>query len=339
VKKLLNSLYITRQDSYLHKERDTLVIEHRRKKLLQLPAHSVGDIHCFGQVMVSPPLMGYCGEQGIGLSFFSEQGRFLARVQGRQSGNVLLRRQQYRESDRAPEQIARMIIAAKLANSRRVLLRHQRNHGESAPVAGAAQHIAQLLKQVQHCDDMNRLRGLEGDAAARYFGVFAELIRPQVREQFPFSGRNRRPPQDAVNALLSFLYSLLTQEISSALQGVGLDPYVGFLHVDRPGRVSLALDVLEEFRASWADRLALSLINRQQVGADDFVTEASGAVRLKDEARKAVLTAYQSRKQEEIRHPFFNEKVSLGLLPHCQALLLARHLRGDLECYPPFSLR
>jgi CRISPR-associated protein Cas1 len=339
MKKLLNSLYITRQESYLHKERDTLVIEHRRKKLLQLPAHSVGDIHCFGQVMVSPPLMGYCGEQGIGLSFFSEQGRFLARVQGRQSGNVLLRRQQYREADRDPLAVAKPIIAAKLANSRQVLLRQQRNHGESQTLTEAARHIAQLLKQVQHCDDINRLRGLEGDGAASYFGVFSELIRPQVREQFPFRGRNRRPPKDAVNALLSFLYSLLTQEISSALQGVGLDAYVGFLHVDRPGRASLALDVLEEFRASWADRLALSLINRQQLRGIDFVVEASGAVRLTDDARKTVLTAYQARKQDEIRHPFLNEQVSFGLLPHVQALLLARHLRGDLACYPPFSQR
>lgn len=338
MKKLLNTLYITRQESYLHKERETIVVKNGDNKLGQFPALTIGGICCFGQVSVSPFLMGYCAEQGIGLSFYTEYGRFLARVQGRQSGNVLLRRTQYRWADDSEKavSIARLMVAAKIANARSVLLRELRNHGENAVLTLVVEKLAISLRRVKSAASVPEVMGMEGDAAANYFSVFNELLRGSG---FVFGGRIKRPPVDPVNALLSFVYSLITQECVSALQGVGLDPYVGFLHQDRPGRPSLALDLLEEFRAAWADRFVLTLINRRQVQLDDFVIEASGAVRLKDDARKTLLTAYQERKQVEIQHPYLEEPVPVGLLPHCQALLLARHIRGDTEFYPPYILK
>lgn len=338
MKKLLNTLYITRQESYLHKERETIVVKHGDNKLGQFPALTVGNILCFGQVSVSPFLMGYCGEQGIGLSFYTEYGKFLARVQGKQTGNVLLRRAQYRwaDDDGKSTAVARLMVAAKIANSRSVLMRELRNHGDNPVLQSAVEKLATSLRRAEHARSVEEAMGIEGDAANAYFGVFNELIRGSG---FAFGGRVRRPPTDPVNALLSFVYSLITHECASALQGVGLDPYVGFLHKDRPGRVSLALDLLEEFRASWADRFVLTLINRRQIQLSDFVTEASGAVRLTDDARKKLLTAYQERKQTEINHPYLEEPVSVGLLPHCQAMLLARHIRGDTEYYPPYLVK
>lgn len=338
MKKLQNSLYVTRQETYVHKERETIVIKQKKEKLAQFPAHAIANIHCFGQVSVSPPLMGYCGEEGIGLAFFSEYGKFLARIQGRQSGNVLLRRAQYRASDEESKRLslARSVVAAKIANSRRILQREIRNSGGNVKITGAVERLGNCLRRAKNPVSVDSLRGVEGEAAAVYFGVFGELLKPT---NFCFEGRVRRPPTDPVNALLSFLYTLVTQEISSSLQGVGLDPYIGYLHVDRPGRVGLALDILEEFRAWWCDRLALTLINRKEIKSNDFISEASGAVRLKDDARKALFVAYQEKKQEEVIHPFFQEKVPIGLLPHCQALLLARTLRGDINSYPAFSIR
>lgn len=338
MKKLLNTLYITRQESYLHKERETIVIKKGDDKIAQFPALTVGNIICFGQVSVSPFLMGYCAEQGIGLAFYTEYGKFLARIQGKQTGNVLLRRIQYRWADDEEKSltVARLMIAAKIANSRNVLLREIRNHGDNNLLEAVAQHLAGSLRSIKSVNSVSELIGVEGDAANAYFSVFNTLLRGT---EFEFSGRVRRPPTDPVNALLSLVYSLITQECVSALQGVGLDPYVGFLHKDRPGRVSLALDLLEEFRASWADRFVLTLINRKQVQSNDFITEASGAVRLTDDARKKLLVVYQERKQDEILHPYLQEKVSIGLLPHCQALLLARHLRGDTEQYPPYLVK
>ena len=335
MKKLLNTLYITRQESYLHKERETIVIKNGDERLGQFPALAIGHIICFGQISVSPFLMGYCGDQGIGLTFFTEYGRFLARVQGRQTGNVLLRRAQYRwaeDSDRSMS-IARVIVAAKIANSRSVLLREVRNHGDNALLKNAAARLVSSLRRARGAQSVDEAIGIEGDAASTYFSVFDELLRGSG---FAFGGRVRRPPTDPVNALLSFIYSLITQECASALQGVGLDPYVGFLHQDRSGRVSLALDLLEEFRASWADRFALTLINRRQIQLNDFVTESSGAVRLTEEARKSLLVAYQERKQTEIMHPYLDEQIPVGLLPHCQAMLMARHIRGDTQYYPPY---
>lgn len=338
MKKLLNTLYITRQESYLHKDRETIVIKQGNEKLAQFPALSLGGILCFGRVSVSPFLMGYCAENGIGIAFYTEYGRFLARVQGRQTGNVLLRRAQYRwadDSDRTMK-IARLMVAAKIANSRSVLLRDIRNHGENATLRSAEIKLAASLRRVQVAESVDEIRGVEGDAASSYFSVFDELIRGSG---FAFCGRVRRPPTDPINALLSFVYSLVTQECVSALYGVGLDPYVGFLHRDRPGRVSLALDLLEEFRASWADRFVLTLINRRQVQMRDFVAEASGAVRLLDAARKKILTLYQERKQVELTHPYLEEPIPIGLLPHSQALLLARHLRGDTDHYTPYVVK
>lgn len=338
MKKLLNTLYITRQESYLHKQRETIVIKNGDDKLGQFPARALGNILCFGQISVSPFLMGYCGEQGIGLSFFSEYGRFLARVQGRQTGNVLLRRAQYRWADNPGKAlpIARLLVAAKVANCRSILMREIRNHGANPSLEDAAARLASSLRHARDATSADEVMGIEGDAASTYFSVFNELLRGGG---FAFGGRVRRPATDPVNALLSFVYSLITQECASALQGVGLDPYVGFLHRDRPGRVSLALDILEEFRASWGDRFVLTLINRRQVQENAFVVEASGAVHLAEDARKEVLVAYQERKQVEIMHPYLQEQVPIGLLPHCQAMLLARHIRGDTEHYPPYLVR
>lgn len=338
MKKLLNTLYVTRPESYLHKERETIIIKHGREKAGQFPALVLGNILCFGRVSVSPFLMGYCGDQGIGLVFFTEYGRFLARVQGRQSGNVLLRRTQYRWADDSEQCVAvsRVMVAAKIANSRSVLLRELRNHGDNPTLRQATERLSGCMRRVHVARGVDELMGMEGDAANTYFSVFNEMLRGSG---FTFGGRVKRPATDPVNALLSFVYSLLTQECASALQGVGLDPYVGFLHRDRPGRVSLALDMLEEFRAAWADRFVLTLINRRQLKSSDFITEASGAVRLTDSARKRLLVAYQERKQVEIMHPYLQEQVPVGLLPHCQAMLLARHLRGDTEYYPPYVMK
>lgn len=338
MKKLLNTLYITRQESYLHKDRETIVIKLGSEKIAQFPILAIGNILCFGQVSVSPPLMGHCGEKGVGLSFYTEYGKFLARVQGKQSGNVLLRRMQYRWADDAIKsvQVSRVIIAAKIANSRSVLMRHIRNNGENSDIKRAIDSLANTLRRCRVCEDLDSLRGIEGEAASIYFSVFQHLL---LVKEFTFVKRERRPSRDPVNALLSLVYTLFTHECASALQGVGLDPYVGFLHRDRPGRVSLALDMVEEFRAALADRFVLTLINRGEIKASDFITTASGAVQLREEPRKNLLAAFQAKKQEEIAHPYFQEKVPVGLLPHCQAMLLARHMRGDTEFYPPFVVK
>lgn len=338
MKKLLNTLYITRQESYLHKERETIVIKQGGEKIAQFPIIAINNILCFGQVSVSPYLMGFCGEEGVGLSFYTEYGKFLARVQGKQSGNVLLRRIQYRWADDNEKtlSIARVMIGAKIANSRAVLMRQIRNHGSHSDLQKAIDHLANALKRCKICVDLDGLRGIEGEAASTYFEVFQHLL---LAENVNFNGRQRRPPRDPVNALLSWGYTLLTHDCASALQGVGLDPYVGFLHRDRPGRVSLALDLMEEFRAAFIDRFVLTLFNRGEIKTSDFTQESSGAVRLDDDARKKLFEAFQAKKQEEILHPYFQEKVPLGLLPHCQAMLLARHLRGDTEFYPPYVVK
>lgn len=338
MKKLLNTLYISRQESYVHKERETIIIKNGSEKLGQFPVLTVGNIICFGQISVSPFLMGYCAEQGVGLAFYTEYGRFLARMQGKQTGNVLLRREQYRWADDKVKalSIARTIIAAKLSNSRTILMREIRNYGENNVLKKAVNHLAGSIDRISTAESIAESIGIEGEAANIYFSVFNQLLRDK---NFQFNGRFRRPPTDPVNALLSFVYSLITQECVSALQGVGLDPFVGFIHQDRSGRASLALDLLEEFRASWADRFVLTLINRKEVQANDFIQESSGGVRLTDDARKNLLVAYQKKKQEELMHPYLQEKVQIGLLPHCQALLLARHIRGDTEYYPPYWVK
>jgi CRISPR-associated protein Cas1 len=340
MKKHLNTLFVTTQGAYLSKEGETVVVKHEGETLLQIPVHTIGGIVCFGQVSCSPFLMGFCAENDVGLSFLSENGRFLARVQGPVSGNVLLRRQQYRLADDQMHSadVARSVLTGKLANCRAVLQRTLRDHGDkvnSEEVKEASERLKYGLQQIQHEKGLDNLRGIEGDAAHAYFTVFDHLIVSQ-KEDFVFQERNRRPPLDKVNCLLSFIYTLLMHDVRSALECVGLDPAVGFLHRDRPGRPSLALDLMEEFRPFIADRLTLSLINLTQLKKDGFKSMENGAVLMDDETRKAVLVAYQKRKQEEIFHPFIEEKVTVGILFHIQAMLMARHIRGDLDGYPPF---
>ena len=340
MRKLQNTLYITTQGSYLHKERETLVVEQERKKVAQLPVHSIGHIFCFGNVLVSPFLLGFCGENNVNLAFFTENGRFLGRLQGRQSGNVLLRQTQYRVSDDPAQscRYARSFILGKVYNARWVLERATRDHPQRVPVEKLKRTSTQLaaaLPLIQNSDDPEQLRGLEGEAAQRYFDCLNDLILQQ-KQDFVFEGRSRRPPLDNVNALLSFAYSMLARECASALTAVALDPYVGFMHRPRPGRKSLALDLMEELRAVYADRLVISCINQKIITAKHLQKQENGAVLLTDDGRKAFLTAWQNKKKEEITHPFLKEKLPWGLVPYVQALLLARALRGDLEVYPPF---
>jgi CRISPR-associated protein Cas1 len=306
----------------------------------RIPVHNLEGIVCFGFAGASPKLMHLCCERGVSLSFLTEYGKFMGRVSGRVSGNVLLRRTQYRWSDdvEVSARLARRFIAAKIINSRAVLHRALRDHPEvvdGGSIENALHWLARMPERLEKACDGNAVRGIEGEAAHIYFSNFNQLLLNQ-KEPFRMAGRNRRPPTDRMNALLSFLYTLLSHEVVAALESVGLDPQVGFLHRDRPGRPSLALDVMEELRPHFADRLAVTLINRNQISAKGFVVKENGAVIMDDDTRKEVLTAWQKRKQEEITHPYLGEKIPLGLVPYVQALLLARHMRGDLEDYPPF---
>jgi len=343
MRRSLNTLYITTDGAWVHKDGANVVMDVEGQTKGRVPAHMLESLVCLGRVLVSPPLLGYCAEQGISVSFLSRNGRFLARVEGPVSGNVLLRRRQYQCSD-DPGICARIVshlLQGKIHGQRTVLTRALRDHGSrmsaeaQLSIGRAADRLRRISDRLWVEPSVDVLRGLEGDAARLYFEVFDHLIRvPDTALRF--KGRNRRPPKDIVNALLSFLYTLLTHDCRGALETVGLDPAVGFLHRDRPGRPSLALDLLEGFRPVLADRLVLSLINRKQVSKKDFQTLDTGAVVMTDDGRRTVLTAYQKRKQEEILHPFLKEKVMIGLLPFIQAQLLARHLRGDLDGYPPF---
>lgn len=340
MKQLLNTLYVTTQGAYLSRDGETVSVRVEQETRLRVPIHTLSGIMCFGQVSCSPFLMGLCAETGVALSFLTENGRFLGRFQGPVSGNVLLRREQYRWADqpgRAAE-VARSVTLAKIANCRTVLLRAMRdrpNGDGAAAFDQAARRLGRLLQTVSNAQSVDEIRGHEGDAARVYFGVFGALIAVS-EEEFYFRGRNRRPPLDNMNALLSFVYTLLTHDITGALEAVGLDPAVGYLHVDRPGRSSLSLDLLEEMRPVLADRLVLSVVNRRQVQAKGFSRAENGAVTMDDATRKEVLVAYQKRKQEEIQHPFLQEKVKFGLVPHIQAMLLARFIRGDVDAYPSF---
>jgi CRISPR-associated protein Cas1 len=340
MKKHLNTLFVTTQGAYLAKEGETVVVKVNQEIRLRVPVHTIGGIVCFGNVSCSPFLMGFCGENGVGISFLSEYGRFLARVQGPVSGNVLLRREQYRKADNQEysAQMAKAFVTGKIANCRTVLQRALRDHAQKLDedtLRRSISDLSQALVSLERDHALDAVRGLEGDAAHTYFSVFDHLIVAQ-KESFNFQERNRRPPLDNVNCLLSFIYMLLMHDIRSALETVGLDPAVGFLHRDRPGRPSLALDMMEEFRPFLADRLTLSLINLRQVQDKGFNKTEAGAVMMNDETRRILLVAYQERKQEEIIHPFLDEKLTIGLLFHVQALLLARCLRGDLDGYPPF---
>lgn len=340
MKRLLNTLYITTNGAYVSKEGDNVVVSVDREEKLRVPAHILDGIVCFGTTSCSPFLLGLCGKHNISVSFLSDNGRFLGRVYGPTHGNVLLRREQYRRADDpvGAARIAANIITGKIANCRAVSLRAARDRPDSpgaAELQRVAGKLAGLLETARDATSLDTVRGVEGIAASEYFAIFDNLISTQ-KDDFFFRVRSRRPPLDNMNALLSFFYTLLVHDVSSALEGVGLDPAVGFLHRDRPGRPSLALDLMEELRPVIADRLALTLVNRRQLTASDFNMTESQAVIMRDEARRKVLVAYQERKREELTHPFLQEKIAVGLLPHAQALLLARHLRGDLDEYPPF---
>ena len=338
MKKLLNTLYITTQETYLRKEGETVVVEKDKSVLLRLPIHTLQGIVTFGNVMTSPFLLNLCAERGVCVSFMSETGKFLARVTGPISGNVLLRLAQMRAyEDKAKKgDIARSFVIGKVMNVRNVLQRRMRDHGETPSLRDTSEQLLDVLRRLRDSEpDAARIRGLEGEAGAIYFGTFNELLLAG-QDNFAISSRNRRPPMDPMNALLSYLYTLLAHDCRGALEGVGLDPQIGFLHEIRHGRPSLALDLMEEFRAVIADRVALSLVNLRQLDAKDFKTTESGAVEMKEDARKTVLQAWQKKKQEMVVHPFIEERAPIGLLPHLQALLLARFLRGDIDAYPPY---
>ena len=340
MKQLLNTLFVTSEDIYLSLDGENVVANRDRQVAARYPLHTLQNIVSFSYSGASPALMGACAEKGIGLAFCTPRGRFLARVCGENTGNVLLRREQYRAADDPGKscRIARNMIFGKLHNARWSIGRTLRDHGmrvDKEALSHAGRELQDLLPQVSASETPDTLRGLEGVGAAAYFVVFDEMILSR-KEEFFFHGRSRRPPLDRVNAMLSFSYSLLSHDCASALESVGLDAYVGFLHTDRPGRASLALDLMEELRPCMADRFVLTLINNRMIKPEDFQTQESGAVLLTDNGRRAFLKAWQEKKRESLTHPFLGEKLAWGMIPYIQALLLARYLRGDLDAYPPF---
>lgn len=343
MRRMLNTIYVTTEDAWLRKDGANVVVEAGGAERGRVPLHMLDGIVSFGRPGASPALMEACARSGIALSFLTPGGKFLARVEGPRTGNVLLRRAQYRAADDPARAVpvVRGIVTAKAANQRTVLRRSLRDHGGGMDepardaLAAAEARMGHIARRAAAASDVAILRGHEGEAAHTYFSAFDLMIRGD-RKIFSFNGRSRRPPLDRVNALLSFLYAMLGHDCRSALEGVGFDPQVGMLHADRPGRASLALDLMEELRPVLADRLALTMINRGQVKARDFTVDEGGAVMLTDDGRKAVLVAWQDRKKRELRHPFLDETIPIGLIAHAQALLLSRHIRGDLDGYPPF---
>jgi CRISPR-associated protein Cas1 len=340
MKKHLNTLYITTQGTYLHKERETIAVRVEGKDKAKLPIHNIESIVCFGNVTCSPFLLGHCAENNVSVSFLTEYGRFLGKVSGPVNGNVLLRREQYRWADDAQKSldVAKFILTGKIINSRNVLRRFIRDNKNSKEIEQVKRIEVSIQKEFNNLHTiscMEELRGLEGLVANKYFSVFNHMIL-QNKADFNFSSRNRRPPLDRINALLSFLYVMVMHDIRSALETVGLDPAVGFLHRDRPGRYGLALDMMEEFRSFFTDRLVLSLVNLKKVNSGHFRVTDSGAVLLNDEGKKIVLTSFQEKKDEEIYHPYIEEKCKYGRLFHIQAMLMARWIRGDIKGYPPF---
>ncbi len=338
---LLNTLYITTPEAYLRLEGETVCVMVEKEKRLQVPLHHLGSMVCFGSVMLSPALLGRCMTEGRSIVWLERGGRFQARVEGPVNGNILLRQAQYRAADDPAKtiEIARAFLAGKLRNSRNVLLRGARDgqdESEKTILVQNARLVAGHLRKLPHAADLDALRGEEGNSARIYFQSMQYLIRSAARGDFAFDTRNRRPPMDPMNALLSFLYAVLLHDCRSALEAVGLDPQLGFLHTVRPGRAALALDLLEEFRSVIADRLALTLVNRGQIQANHFDKRDGGAVLLNDDGRKTVITAYQERKQETLMHPVLDQEVPVGLLPHIQARLLARYLRADAPAYVPY---
>lgn len=340
---LLNTLYITTEGAYIRVDHETLKVEVEKEMKLQVPVHHIGSVVCFGDVLMTPAAIHRCASDGRYVVWLDRNGRFKARVEGPVSGNVLLRRAQHEASLNAEASltIARNMVAGKVQNTRQVVLRGARevsNNEHADALRETAEVLARTIQQLPACESLDALRGFEGEAARAYFSILDRLVTAD-RETFRMNGRSRRPPLDPLNALLSFLYALLMNDCVAAAEGVGLDPQVGFLHAIRPGRAALALDLMEELRCILADRLVLTLINRRQITAEDFLSRPGGAVHLHDESRKAVIVAYQKRKQEEITHPLLDQKMPLGLVPHVQARLLARTLRKDMEAYIPFTTR
>lgn len=340
MRKLLNTLYVISENSYLTLDGENIVVYEEKQEIGRLPLHNLEGIVSFGYRGTSPALMGACADRNISLCYMTPQGKFLARVTGKIKGNVILREQQYRSSqdEEVSLSIAKNCILGKIYNSRWVLERAIRDHGlqiDVEKVKSASDNLKKSLEYIKECQSKEQLRGYEGEAASIYFGVFDQLILQQKKD-FPFHGRNKRPPLDNMNAMLSFVYTLLTNTVASALESVGLDPYVGYLHTERPGRVSLALDMIEELRAVLADRFVLSLVNKKIVSGKSFKQKENGAVLLDDEFRKRLLAEWQSKKKETLTHPYLKEKVEWGMVPYVQAMLLARYLRGDLDGYPVF---
>jgi len=340
MRKLLNTLYVTQPECYLALEQETVCVRKEDEILLRVPLLNLEGIITFGYTGASPALMGECARRGIALSFCSGSGRFLARVEGEARGNITLRKTQYRVSDDEAQscRIARCFLFGKLHNAKWILERAARDYAarlDAVRLKNASAQISSAMEQTLSCETLGQLRGWEGSAAKAYFQNFDQLIL-QNKLQFSFEIREKRPPTDPVNAMLSFAYTLLAHDCQAALESVGLDPYAGFLHRDRPGRCSLALDLMEELRGVMADRFVLTIINRREIQPSDFLQDENGAVRLKDQSRKVFLNAWQIRKKESLTHPFLQEKIEWGLVPYAQALLLARMLRGDLEAYPPF---
>lgn len=341
MKPLLNTLYVLTPDVYLRKERENVVILREETEVFRIPIINLESIVCFNYMGASPGVMKLCVDHGVALCFLSPAGRFIASISGPVKGNVLLRRAQYRRADdeEASARVAARFIAGKVANSRAVLSRYCRDHHPGEEVGESIREVMRELKAT--LGDLPRLTtrasvmGAEGYAAKAYFSVFGRMI---LNDRFAFSERSKHPPTDEVNALLSFFYTILANDVKSALESVGLDPYVGFLHTDRPGRASLASDLMEELRAYMADRFVLSLINNHQVKPGDFVVQGENGFLLKEEKRKELLAEWQKRKRGELTHPFLGEKIPLGLLPFIQATLLARFLRGELEDYPAFLM-
>lgn len=340
MKKLLNTLYITSENSYLSLDGENIVIYEDTQELGRVPLHNLEGIVSFGYRGTSPALMGACADRNISLCYLTPQGKFLARVTGKIRGNVVLREQQYASSnnEQVSLEIAKNCILGKVYNARWVLERASRDHSmqiDVEHVKKASEMLKNSLVLIKNSTSKDELRGYEGKAASIYFEVFDELILQQKKD-FVFQGRNKRPPLDKTNAMLSFVYTLLTNMVSSALECVGLDPCVGYLHTERPGRYSLALDMMEELRAVLADRLVLSLVNKRMITSKNFTQKENGAVLLDEDGRKIILTEWQNRKKETITHPFLQEKVEWGMVPYVQAMLLARFLRGDLDGYPAF---
>lgn len=340
MKRLLNTLFVTQPNVYLSLDGDNVVLLKDKETLGRLPLHNLEAIVSFGYTGASPGLMGYCAENDISIVFLKQSGKFLARVIGKSKGNVILRKEQYRRSDDESQScdVAKNFILAKVFNNKWMIERMTRDYPmriEKEKFKDTSRHLSSLMVKIRDCEHLEELRGWEGQAAFSYNAIFDQMILQQ-KEDFNFKGRTRRPPLDNVNALLSLAYTLLANDALSACETVGLDGYVGFLHRDRPGRASLALDLMEELRGIYADRFVISLINKKVITKKDFVKKENGAVLLTDEARKTFIKAWQTKKQDKITHPFLNEKISWGLVPFAQAMLLARYLRGDLDEYPPF---